>query len=229
MEVSDASDEQLWQVCRKLPTDFEPYGERKWGGKLRDKRDCGTCRWFQPLLRPGQLVWGTCVNPDSPRAGLLTFWEQGCEQFEEEQERGTEDMHRNRSEFKDRVEDMLREPFGAFTNGEITKVNGLPEKKTYLAWHWEQTIEMKLDLMLYLLLKKTTGDFDRRKAAEEMIAETRQESERFWEAARRGFARIDKRDVSTIRLPDNRQGLEDQFWERVEVAIMEALVGKRYE
>jgi len=30
MEVSDATNEQLWQVCRKLPSDFEPYGERKW-------------------------------------------------------------------------------------------------------------------------------------------------------------------------------------------------------
>jgi hypothetical protein len=50
MEVSDASDEQLWQVCRKLPSDFEPYGDRKWEGHPQDKLDCGTCRWFQPLL-----------------------------------------------------------------------------------------------------------------------------------------------------------------------------------
>jgi hypothetical protein len=52
MEVSDASDDQLWRVCRKLPSDFEPYGERKCEG---DKLDCDTRRWFQPLLRPGQL------------------------------------------------------------------------------------------------------------------------------------------------------------------------------
>ena len=47
--------------------------------------------------------------------------------------------------------------------------------------------------------------------------------------ARRSFARIDKRNVSTIRLPDNYQGLENQFWERVAVAITEALEGKREE
>jgi len=54
MEVSEASDKQLWQVCRKLPSDFEPFGERKWAGRSQDKPDCDTCRWFQPLLRPGR-------------------------------------------------------------------------------------------------------------------------------------------------------------------------------
>lgn len=85
---------------------------------------------------------------------------------------------------------------------------------------------MNLDLLLYLLFKETTGDFDRRQAAEEMIAETKQQSERFSEAARRGFARIDKRDISTIRVPDDRQGLEDEFRGRVDVAIAEALAGR---
>jgi hypothetical protein len=227
MELSDASDEQLWQGCRKLPSDFEPYGDRKWEGMPYDKLDCDTCRWFQPLLRPGQLDWGTCANPNSPRAGLLTFWEQGCEQFELEREPGSEDMRRNRSEFKNRVEDFVREAFGAFTSGEVGKVNELPQEKNFLAWHWEETIEISLDLHLYDLFRKTTGDFDRRQAAEEMIAETKLESDKFWEVARRSFARIDKRDVSTIRLPDNYQGLEAEFWERVDVAITEALEGKR--
>jgi len=227
MEVSDASDDQLWQVCRKLPSDFEPYGQRKGEGK--DKLDCGTCRWFQPLLRPGRLDWGACANLQSPRAGLLTFWGQGCERFEIEQEPGTQDMRRNRSEFKNRIEDTLREAFAAYTKGEVAKVNGLPKEKDYLAWHWEETVEMDPDLMLYRLFEKTTDDFDRRQAAEEMIAETKQESERFWEVARRSFARIDKREISTVRLPENTQGLEALFWERVNAAISEALAGKRYE
>ena len=227
MEVSDASDEQLWQVCRKLPSDFTPYGERQWEGKPQEKLECGTCRWFQPLLRPGQLDWGACANPQSPRAGLLTFWGQGCEQFEKEREPGTADMRRNRSEFKNRVEDTLREAFAAFAKSEVAKVNNLSKEKDFLAWHWEETIEINLDLMLYRLFEKTTGDFDRRQAAEETIAETKQESDRFWEAARRSFARIDKRSISTILLPDDTQGLEGQFWERVEAAIAEALAGKR--
>jgi hypothetical protein len=69
MEVSDVSDDELWRVCRKLPSDFEPYDERK----REFQPDCSTCLWFQPLLRPGQLDWGTCANPHSTRAGLLTF------------------------------------------------------------------------------------------------------------------------------------------------------------
>jgi hypothetical protein len=42
MEVSDASNDQLWRVCRKLPSDFEPYG---WAarlprlGRLRQSRE----------------------------------------------------------------------------------------------------------------------------------------------------------------------------------------------
>jgi hypothetical protein len=229
MEISDASDQQLWQVCRKLPSDFEPYGERQWEGKPQDKLACDTCRWFQPLLRPGQLDWGACANPQSPRAGLLTFWGQGCEQFEEEREPGTANMRRNRSEFKNRVEDTLREAFTAFARGEVAKVNGLSKEKDFLAWHWEETLEMSLDLMLYRLFEKTTGDFDRRRAAEEMIAETKPESHRFWEAARRRFARIGKRSISTILLPDNTHKLEEQFWELVDIAIAEALAGRRQE
>jgi hypothetical protein len=56
MELSDASNGQLWQVCRKLPSDFEPYGERKWEGKSHEKPDCSICRWFQPLLPPESWI-----------------------------------------------------------------------------------------------------------------------------------------------------------------------------
>jgi len=31
------------------------------------------------------MDWGVCVNPASPRAGLLTFEHQGCEQFEHDE------------------------------------------------------------------------------------------------------------------------------------------------
>lgn len=74
----------LWTLCRKLPTDFEPYGERD-----RDTADpcadcsCG-CRHFIPLEGELGSDWGVCANPKSPRAGLLTFEHQGCPQFETE-------------------------------------------------------------------------------------------------------------------------------------------------
>lgn len=72
----------LWTVCRKLPTDFDPYGARN-----RDTADpcadcsCG-CRHFVPLAGDPGSDWGVCANAASPRAGLLTFEHQGCPQFE---------------------------------------------------------------------------------------------------------------------------------------------------
>ena len=70
--------EHLHSICRRLPSDIQPYGERE-----RDGPDCSSgCRHFLKL--PGKLGadWGVCVNPASPRAGLLTFEHQGCENFE---------------------------------------------------------------------------------------------------------------------------------------------------
>ena len=71
--------EHLLSICRCLPSDFEPYGERE-----RDGADCSCgCKHFLKL--PGKLGmdWGVCANANSPRVGLLTFEHQGCEQFEE--------------------------------------------------------------------------------------------------------------------------------------------------
>lgn len=72
------------------------------------------------------------------------------------------EMRSNRSEFKNRVEDFLRDAFGAFTKGEVGKVNERPREKHFLAWHWEETIEISLDLHLYDLFEEATGDFDPR-------------------------------------------------------------------
>ena len=82
----NAQHDLLWTVCRKLPTDFEPYGERD-----RDTADpCGDCscgcRHFVPLKGDLGFDWGVCANSASPRAGLLTFEHQGCPQFEPEPE-----------------------------------------------------------------------------------------------------------------------------------------------
>lgn len=71
--------EHLHSICRHLSSDFEPYGQRE-----RDGADCSCgCKHFLKL--PGKLGadWGVCANQLSPRAGLLTFEHQGCEQFEE--------------------------------------------------------------------------------------------------------------------------------------------------
>jgi hypothetical protein len=75
----------LWQLVSKLPTDFEPCGSRRrtddWGP------DCSCqCKHFLPLEGPLGLDWGVCGNPQSPRAGLLTFEHMGCHFFEESQD-----------------------------------------------------------------------------------------------------------------------------------------------
>jgi len=70
--------EHLHSICHHLSSDFQPYGERE-----RDGADCSCgCKHFLKL--PGKLGmdWGVCANSASPRAGLLTFEHQGCEQFE---------------------------------------------------------------------------------------------------------------------------------------------------
>ncbi len=73
--------EQLWKIVRKLPTDFEPYGQVK----RETFCDCsGGCRWFHVLAGRRGQDWGVCANAKSPRAGLLTFEHQGCLEFEED-------------------------------------------------------------------------------------------------------------------------------------------------
>ena len=69
----------LARVCRRLSTDFEPYGER-----LRDAAaDCSCgCRFYLRLRGEIGQDWGICGNAGSPRAGLVTFEHQGCLQFE---------------------------------------------------------------------------------------------------------------------------------------------------
>ena len=86
--MAELTHEQLWQVCQQKPGDYEPYGKRK---RLTPTRsavilgDCsGGCKWFHTLSGPASLDWGVCGNPQSHRAGLLTFEHQGCPEFEQE-------------------------------------------------------------------------------------------------------------------------------------------------
>lgn len=76
--VGSTLHERLHAVCRHLATDFQPHGKR-----VRNSPDssCG-CAHFLTLPGALGLDWGVCVNPRSPRSGLLTFEHQGCEFFE---------------------------------------------------------------------------------------------------------------------------------------------------
>lgn len=91
-EEHDRLHELLHTLCAHLPTDFEPWGQRSreedWGPDC----SCG-CRHFLALEMPLGADWGVCANPQSPRAGMLTFEHQGCREFEED-ERIDEDIER---------------------------------------------------------------------------------------------------------------------------------------
>jgi hypothetical protein len=76
--------DRYFKVLKFLPTDFQPYGQRSrdedWGP------DCScNCRWFSNIVdQPNDF--GVCLNPKSPRRGLLTFEHQGCYDHEDREE-----------------------------------------------------------------------------------------------------------------------------------------------
>ena len=82
-ELPEATHEELWDVCKKLESDFEP-----WGKKDREEPEwlsdcsCG-CKHYHVLEGRRGMDWGVCFNPKSPRAGLLTFEHMGCEHYED--------------------------------------------------------------------------------------------------------------------------------------------------
>jgi mRNA interferase MazF len=75
--------EHLWTLVKKLPSDFEPYGQRDREEDEGLDCSCG-CRYFHPLAGQRGYDWGICTSPRSPRAGLLTFEHMGCKEFEAE-------------------------------------------------------------------------------------------------------------------------------------------------
>ena len=223
MRAMDASDEQLWEACLRLPTDFEPYGRREWLGRQEARPDCATCRWFAELFRAWP-DWGACANPQSPRAGLLTFRGQGCWQFEPEEEEGDQGAFRARG-FKNCFERILREQACSFILEQVRQATDpLPEEEAAAAGP-KDIRENPLFIMLRRLLRHADEGF-RRQPVDEMAARARWDSSRYWGYARRYWARTFGVDVSEIRLPPNTWELEEEFWERVDAIISEALQGQ---
>lgn len=77
--------QKLLRVVKHLPTDYRPYGKRDRTDGVGDC-SCG-CKHYAKLEGGLQFDWGVCVNPRSPRFGLLTFEHQGCPKFESEKRR----------------------------------------------------------------------------------------------------------------------------------------------
>lgn len=82
IEAKAALHKRLNQCLLRRDTDFKPYGNRE-----RDSADCSCgCIFFAPL-QSIPTDWGVCSNPDSPRAGLLTWEHQGCPKFTAEEDK----------------------------------------------------------------------------------------------------------------------------------------------
>jgi len=70
----------FWQIVKVLPTDYTDYGGsvKRWEEVEGFYPDCSSCRLFKRLHNVSEMSfdsdWGVCSNPNSPRAGLLT-WE----------------------------------------------------------------------------------------------------------------------------------------------------------
>jgi hypothetical protein len=86
--MAELTHEQLWHVCQRKPGDYEPYGKHNRLTATTPAQiagDCsGGCKWYHTLSGGASLDWGVCGNPQSHRAGLLTFEHQGCPEFEPE-------------------------------------------------------------------------------------------------------------------------------------------------
>jgi len=224
MQARNPSDEQLWEACRRLPSDFEPYGQRRWPGRRESRPDCATCRWFVELFRTWP-DWGACANPESPRAGLLTFREQGCWQSEPEEERRHQATRSARCDFMRGFERFLREEAADFIREEVRKANDPFPDEEPPAPTPEHIRQAPLFAVVRRLLRHADEDF-RRPAFDGMAARARKDTRRHWESARCCWARTVGEKISETRLPDNLRELEDEFWGRADAAISEALGGR---
>ncbi len=221
MQARNPSEEQLWDVCQTFDSDWEPHGKRKWPGRPEDRPDCSTCRWFVELFHRWP-AWGSCANPDSPRGGLLTFYGQGC-WHHEPGERPRQHLGRCvRCGFKDWFERFLRENAAEFIKEQIQKANNPSGEGEPATKDMRKT---PLFVALRCLLRHADEGF-RRPAFDAMVATARRDTRRYWTFARCYWSRAVGEDLSIIRLPENMRELENEFWQRIDATIGEALRGR---
>jgi len=221
MEAGNPSDEELWDVCRRLPTDWEPHGKRRWHGRREDRPDCDTCRWFTGLFRTSP-DWGVCANPESPRAGLLTHREQGCWQHEPEKDRWYQAARPACCGLMRVFEAFLREQAADFIKDQVRRANDPSPEGEPPAPTPRQVRQTLLFAVIRRLLRHADEDF-RRPAFDAMASRARKDTRRYWEFARCYWARKVGEVIPEIRLPENMRELEEKFWKRVGAAIAEAL------
>jgi hypothetical protein len=80
--------EQLWQICQRKPSDFEPYGERKRLTATRPAQiagDCsGGCKLFHTPSGGPPLIGASAAIPEVIVPDSTPFEPQGCPEFEQE-------------------------------------------------------------------------------------------------------------------------------------------------
>jgi hypothetical protein len=225
MKSKTPSDEELWQACKKLPSDWEPHGQRKFHGKREARPDCDTCRWFAELFHTSP-DWGTCANPESEQAGLLSFREQGCWHHEPGSKRRYQIISSARCEFMRRFEKFLREQAADFIKAEVHRANAPLSDEEPPAAAPEDIRETPLFFVVRRLLKHAAKDFSR-PALASMIASARKDTRRYWEFACCFWSRALGVDISEIDIPLNAWELEETFWRRVDATISEAIRNRR--
>src|ERR1039458_9655812 len=161
MEAKNPSDDELWEACRKLPSDWEPHGQRKWHGKMVGRPGGDTRRWLADLFRSSP-DWGTCANPESERAGLLTFREQGCWHHEPERGFRYQVIPSARCDFMRRFEAFLREQAADFIKAEVARANDPCPDEEPPDPTPEHIRETPLFVIIRRLLKHSDEDFGRR-------------------------------------------------------------------
>ncbi len=222
MEISDGP---LWEACRKLPSDWEPHGQRQWHGRREARPDCDTCCWFVGLLRTSP-DWGACANPESERTGLLTFREQGCWQHERENRSRRHEVRSSRCDFMRAFEAFLREQAADFIKAEVRRANDPSPGGEPPAAIPEDIRETPLFFVVRRLLRHAAEDFSR-PAFARMVASVRKDTRRYWEFACCFWSKELGLDISEVGLPTNAWELEQKFWSRVDATIAKALRERR--
>lgn len=81
--MTEINHKHLLKIVKCLPQDYSPWGsEIRWRDPNLSYPDCSWgCKFAVPLEGEFGADWVVCSNPDSHRAGLLTFEHQGCQKW----------------------------------------------------------------------------------------------------------------------------------------------------
>ena len=221
MEAGNPNDEELWEVCKKLLTDWEPNGQRRWHGRQESRPDCESCKWFAELFRTAP-DWGVCCNTESPRSGLLTNTVQGCWEHEPGKERRYQAVRTARCNFTRGFEAFLREQAASFIKSAVKQANDPSPDREPPAATPDDIRETPLFFVVRRLLKHADEDFSR-PAFNAMAKRARRDTRRYWEFACCFWSRTLGVDISEIDIPQNASELEEKFWRGVNATVAEAL------